>query len=232
MLTPLVKRDIKIHALSDKNEVCGVIVENINFHAYKCQNVSEHADSYFEISTKDYLKASKTGRIVASYHSQPSLIFSEADKINSNGHILPMIVYSTENDDFSLYLPGQEINAYIGKPFQIGYCDCLSLIQHYYLKEFNIVVGNYQRNEDWLKNPTSDYESHFEKEGFFQVSDLKKHDMIYFKFPNFKFVSHAAIYLGNETILHHWLNSYSKVEYYNGFLKKYAYKFLRHVRAK
>lgn len=73
------------------------------------------------------------------------------------------------------------------------------------------------------------YLDHFEEAGFVQVDEveLRPHDAILMQAgadrPN-----HAAIYLGDNLILHHFFGRLSSRDVWGGYWRKCATHFLRH----
>lgn len=225
-LTDNIKAQIKEHALAElPKECCGYVLDN--GEVIKAKNISENPKERFEIDLKSYLKAEGKSKIC--YHSHDDNgDFSDYDKLISEGHKIPMLMYCIKNDTFNIYNPKGYINNYTGRAFKIGQQDCLSLIRNYYEKELNIQLKDYPRNQEWLENPANDYEINYTKEGFSKVDSFKKHDMILFKFPNQKFASHAGVYLGNDSFLHHLRDSISNIEKYSGVYKRITFACLRH----
>jgi proteasome lid subunit RPN8/RPN11 len=103
------KNKIKEHALKESpQECCGLIVQKEGMlDAYSCRNRAQNKNDFFEIDPNDYLSASKTGEIVAYYHShtEHESEFSNFDKFISDIHGFPTILYSIKHDKFKEYFP-------------------------------------------------------------------------------------------------------------------------------
>jgi len=235
------KKRIRLIGNENKEiESCGLIYFNQNnfkFEIFKCKNKALDKRNFFSISSVEYLKCSFLGKIVACFHSHnnDSNEFSEIDKLNSNRHNITFILYNTKNDIFNIYKPNTYNNNYLGRPYISQVSDCFSLAADYYKKELNVNI--YCPKEiaypKLLKDINSVYEDHFEAQGFVRLEKdvkIKKHDGLFMVFPNVseKHATHTAMYIGNNTILHHPYNSFSCVNIYDDFYRKHTKYIVRH----
>lgn len=224
ILTEQIKDAIFAHSLSDKsNEVCGLIVYKDDYPiAVPCKNISELSTKRFIISSIDYFKAARLGKVVAAYHSHVSdnEKFSILDKINSEGHKLPLILYCVPKNSFFIYDPSGYKYPYLGRSFKMGETDCLTLIIDYYKRELNIDITNYESDRKdgfFMENPSifskKDYLQMAIDQGFSVVDKpLKEHDILFMKTENHSFPSHFAVYIGADKILHQPRNCESKLD--------------------
>ena len=256
-----IESEIKKHANSDpENECCGFVVfssrDKVNV-VFPCENRSGHKDRHFSISPRDYLKASNLGSIIAVYHSHTSKNidgFSEFDKIQSEAHELPCILYNTAGDKFLTYEPNDYKFPYIGRAFQIGNQDCFTLLTDYYNNELSINFDSFKRGELWSNDltnfskqkmkevglsPRSTFLENLnvlvEKESLIEIKrgrpDMKKiinHDIILFKYYDLDKPSHCGIYIGGNKVLHQPARAYSRVQDYSDSLQRKTYCVLRH----
>jgi proteasome lid subunit RPN8/RPN11 len=238
-----IKKQIKAHSLEAyPNECCGLVVVNHSsktLEAFQCKNISENPEHHFTISPPDYLFASRTGTIIACYHSHPKSEngFSELDKQSSEGLELKSILYSVKGDCFSEYpLPAQpsQCPSYIGREFEMGKVDCFSVFRDFFRTELNININDYYRDEKWQDETPLLYDLNYEKEGFIRVHEgpptpeikLNKYDCILFKF--LKHTEHISIYLDNGLMLHQPRGKYSLVEEYTDSFKRRTSYIIRH----
>lgn len=238
-----IKREIRQHALEEApNECCGILLQNElskDLEVFRCQNLSANKRKHFSISPSHYLKATQKGKIIAFYHSHNSENgFSDYDKAQSEQHNVKFILYCVGNDSFLEYLPQKFLPSYVGRDFQMGVNDCLTLLRDYYSKECQIEIKNYYRDQNWfIENPNC-YEQFYQEEGFTEIfagpitdtSGFKKHDVILMKFLGKKFPTHGGVYVGNGSILHHQIGCYSRYEPYNEQFQKRTVKILRHKK--
>tara|TARA_R100000008_G_C3551049_1_gene150437 strand:+ start:133 stop:849 length:717 start_codon:yes stop_codon:yes gene_type:complete len=228
-----IKDKIKDYSLRESpNECCGLIVNDQSKGdiVFLCKNISDNPRVHFEIDTKDYLRASQLGEIVAVFHSHVNgdSQFSELDKQVSNGLEIQSILYSVKENKFNVYYPNDYTNEYVGRKFEIGKSDCFSVMRDFFMKELNIFVNNYHRDQDWQKKTPHIYDHSYEKEGFIKVEDgtLKKYDCILFKF--LKNTEHIAVYLGDDLILHQPRGKESLIEKYSPSLERRKSYIIRH----
>lgn len=238
MLTDNVKAQIKQHALSEQTEVCGLIVfadNKADLLVFPSPN--KITGDFFQISGREYLKASLHGEIIGYYHSHlKSPVFSELDKTVAEGHKLRAILYHVPTDTFQSYEPGNCQNKYIGREFKIGTQDCFTIIRDYYLNELKIEIKDYGRDADWFTTAPDSYDANYTKEGFINVFNgsypeshiLRQHDCVLFQFLPGNHASHAAIFLKPNHILHHPRHGYSRVEEYSMPYQKRTCYILRH----
>jgi hypothetical protein len=117
----------------------------------------------------------------------------------------------------------------------LGRSDCFTLMQEYALKEENVKINfpkinSYPRSLKDIKNL---YENNFIEQGFVKLdkdTPLKKSDGLMMLFPSVseEYPTHAAVFLGNNLILHQPYNSFSCVNLYDSFYKKHTSYVLRH----
>ena len=239
-----IKQNIKKHAFDEApNECCGILLQNEEkkgLEIFKCKNSSANKAHHFLISPGDYLRASEKGKILAFYHSHDSeeSSFSEHDKLQSEQHNVKFILYCTKKNSFHEYKPEKYASPYVGRDFELGVNDCLTLAIDYYKKECGIKIKNYYRDRNWfIENPDS-YQEHYKEEGFTQVlggpltkkdlPEMKKHDGVMMKYLGKDFPTHGAVYLGDGLILHHLINCYSRIEPYNGVFLDRTVGIFRH----
>lgn len=101
---------------------------------------------------------------------------------------------------------------YEGRPFIHGMFDCYTLVRDYYKRTFSIFLPtNIQRDWEWWSKGENLYLENAKDCSFEEVNDIKKHDILLMKI-NSPVPNHAAIYLGEEKILHHMAGRFSTVQ--------------------
>lgn len=218
MIDNKVKENIKKLSKETDNECCGFILSNNN--VVPCLNVSPVPQKYFSISPSDYLRAVKIGKIEFVYHSHnKNPDFSEYDKLNLYNQKLRGILYCKEADSFKIFVPESYKNPYIGKKFEIGTSDCLSLVIEYYKNELKIELPNIERGEGWYTK-NSDIISHNIPPFLKKTEEFKKHNIVVFDMLGNGKPCHFGIYLENDLILHHPRHRLSTIEIMSETLKK------------
>lgn len=219
MITQKIKQKIKEISFKTKTECCGFILNN---QIFPCKNQSENPDHHFSISPFDYLRASYLGNIEIIYHSHTkNPEFSEFDKINLYNQKLRGLMYCKEKDCFKVFLPESYNNKYVGRVFEIGVSDCLTLVSDYYQKELGIILPEIKRKEGWYKENKNivkeNTPSNFKQIPF---ETARKNDLLVFDMLNNDLPCHFGIYLGNDMILHQPREKLSTIELLTEPMKK------------
>ncbi|OCG58696.1 C40 family peptidase [Gilliamella apicola] len=218
------KTQILNHATScGEAECCGFVIDNKTY--LPCKNISHTPTETFEISSDDWIKAEQKGEITAIVHSHPDglPILSEADQFYQQQTGLDWwLVCDNKIHKFRYIKP------LLGREFKHGEIDCLTLVRDAYMLT-GINLPNYERQDDWWHNGQNLYLELLPKNEFEQVKDIQEGDVILICLgsttPN-----HAAIYIGNQFILHHCPNRLSKRDLYDGFWLKYTHSIWRHKK--
>ena len=243
MLTEEIKNQIIEHANTSNNEVCGFLVHtDKGIETQKKENLINSATEFM-------MNLNERSNIAAYYHSHINFdTISEADKIVSERLGLSCIVYNKQSGSFYIYNPNSYKIQYTGRPFLLGFADCLWLVKDYYCHDLNIhlcpeleVLKNTVSEEEYnemankrlideaecLKDKDNYLKKYFEYNGFRQVSDLKKNDVLIMRTEKFNFPIHCAVYLGKDIILHHPGDGISTTERLSNGYKKWVIYIMR-----
>ena len=91
-----------------------------------------------------------------------------------------------------------------GRPFIHGIFDCFTVVNDWFAKTHNIdLVWNLQRPFGWWETQDSLYLANAKSAGFMPQSGIVKSGDVFTFALGGSTVNHAAIYLGNNKILHH-----------------------------
>lgn len=118
---------------------------------------------------------------------------------------LPTVVISSDGKYNKTYIPDRyfEDAPYEGRLFIHGLFDCYTLISDWFYRERKInLPWNVQRPYGWWDTQQSLYMQHFREYGFTQSTKLEAGDVMLFNLKG-SVVNHAAVYLGDNMILHH-----------------------------
>jgi cell wall-associated NlpC family hydrolase len=132
-------------------------------------------------------------------------------------------------------LPSRDtFRQYVGIDFVHGDTDCYGLVRRVYSEVFGITLTNYARPDFWWDHPEEFnlYMDNVENEGFRQVpSDLMRTwevgDLIFMAIQS-SVPCHAAIYIGNGEILHHFYGRKSAIDTYCKLWKNTTTGVFRH----
>ncbi|MCX8653833.1 C40 family peptidase, partial [Gilliamella sp. B2737] len=206
-------------------ECCGLVIGNKTY--MPCNNISATPTETFEISPDDWIRAEEKGEITAVVHSHLNgvPILSEADQISQIRTAVDWwLVCDNQIHKFRYIKP------LLGREFQHGKTDCLSIIRDAYMLT-GIDLPNYERKDDWWHTGQNLYLDLLPKNNFERVEleRLQAGDVILVclgsEIPN-----HAALYIGDQQILHHCPNRMSKRDLYDGFWFSYTHSVWRHKK--
>jgi cell wall-associated NlpC family hydrolase len=155
----------------------------------------------------------KTCAVVLHKPDDQILSITDEDREEMNALKIPFVYIGSTRDISEAYLPDRftEHHGYLNRPFLHGVFDCYSLIHDMYLREFGLwLPANVQRTYGWWDHGDNHYLETAPRYGFEPVQEMARFDMIIMKFgpvPN-----HAAVYLGDNKILHHVGGRFSTIE--------------------
>lgn len=227
------KQAIMAHALAESpRECCGVLVDVDGELEYVgCRNMADHPLQQFAIHHQDYAKAEERGEIVAIVHSHPfaSVEPSEADRTACEASGMPWIIVNPQTEAMHQFAPEGHEAPLIGRTFVYGVHDCYSVIRDHYKRELGIALPDVDREEfGWWKNGKNLYVEQFERVGFVDVHDApRKHDCFLMQVQS-NVSNHAAVYLGDNLILHHLVNQLSRRDIYGGYWMQHTSHVLRY----
>ncbi len=120
----------------------------------------------------------------------------------------------------------------LGRPFELGRGDCFENVRNLYRINFGIEITPYARPKDWDADKIDIIGRTYEREGFsklddWSLSNLNPGDLLCMAIGTAK-ANHMAVYVGNNEIVHHKINSFSNVETLRDFWRKSICYVLRH----
>ena len=228
---------IKVEALEhakaeSPKESCGLVaVVKGRKRYFACRNLAETPSEHFVLDPLQYAEIEDKGEIVAVIHSHPVTNHepSQADQVACEKSGLPWFVVNPQTEQWGYCEPKGFELPYVGREFVFGLVDCYSLCRDWYQREMNLQLRDYQRRDRfWLRGENL-YLDNFAKEGFREVSqtDLQWGDAILMQLSS-PLPNHAAIYLGDQLILHHCQGRLSSRDVYGGYYWKNTALVLRH----
>ncbi len=228
-----IKEQALAHAKSEApKESCGlVVVVKGRKRYFPCKNIAETPDEHFVLDPISYLEAEEKGEIIAVVHSHPVTNHapSSADKVACEKSRLPWHVVNPNTELWGYCEPSGFELPYVGRQFVHGIIDCYTLCRDWYNKEWNLNLRDYERRDEWWYKGENLYLDNFKKEGFHEikVSDLVVGDALLMQLQS-PVPNHAAIYLGDNVVLHHVQGRLSSRDVYGGYYQKVTAKALRH----
>jgi proteasome lid subunit RPN8/RPN11 len=232
-LPDAIKEEALQHARDEfPKESCGLVaVVKGRKRYFACRNLAETPSEHFVLDPLQYAEIEDKGEIVAVIHSHPTTNHapSQADQVACEKSLLPWHIVNPQTEQWGYCEPKGFELPYVGREFVFGLVDCYSLCRDWYKREMKLDLRDYQRRDRfWLRGENL-YLDNFAKEGFRAVpqADLQWGDAILMQLSS-SLPNHAAIYLGDQMILHHSQGRLSSRDVYGGYYWKNTALVLRH----
>jgi cell wall-associated NlpC family hydrolase len=120
----------------------------------------------------------------------------------------------------------------LGLAFNHGVQDCYTLCQRFYGDNYGIVLPDIVRPDEWWAHGMNLYQDHFFENGFRSMDDMPLRELRvgdgFIMAIGSAVPCHAAIYVGEGNILHHFYGRFSNVEPYKGIWRNSTTATLRH----
>lgn len=214
-------------------EACGVIIQSGRTQTFiPCRNIADNPEEMFTLSPEDRMAARELGDIIMIVHSHPDvvqLVPSEMDRIQCDWSGIEWGIMSWPDGDFCTISPREERD-YVGRQWVLGYADCWSLIREYYQREFTLSLGDYSVPYAWWEGGKEHlYDDNWQQEGFVEVEprDMRPGDIIMMRVQA-PVTNHAAVYLGDNIILHHMFGHLSSRTPYGKYYRDRTVRVVRH----
>ena len=215
------------------HECCGLVVlRKGRKHYVRCTNASSDMMRRFVIAPEEYAAIEDTGEIVMIAHSHCFELPkpSESDMVGIEQSGLPWLIVNYPNGTHTITEPSGFKAPLIGRQFCKRSVDCYALVKDYYEQELGISLPEYERPEVWHEVGRSILLENFAEFGFEQIKfeDLQPNDCLLMQVgagvPN-----HCAVYIGNNTILHHVDGRLSSRDIYGEFWRNATTTCLRYT---
>jgi proteasome lid subunit RPN8/RPN11 len=216
----------------DPKEMCGLIhVVKGRKRFYACSNIAATPDEHFVMDPADYAAAEDLGEIVAVVHSHPTTrpVPSAADQISCNNTGLPWVIVNPKTEEWGGCEPTAFELPYVGREFAFGVVDCYSLCRDWYKREMGLELDDFPRRDRFWERGENLYLNSYSSQGFRKIpfEELQYGDAILMQLGS-ELPNHAAIYLGDQQILHHVQGRLSSRDVYGGYYVKNTAMVLRH----
>ena len=218
--------DALVHAKDqDPKESVGLLLNVKGKQRYfPCENLAITDHQHFILNPEDYVKADKTGEIIAVVHSHPITppVASQADKISCEQSGLPWHIVNPNTEKWGYLEPSGYKAPLLGRPWVWGITDCWSLVRDWYKEEKGINLRDWERPttpEEFLKDPM--FERCAWRTGFRKLRQhekLQDGDLLFMSIKG-NGLNHVALFLDGE-VLHHLTDRLSCRESYSEWLLK------------
>ena len=207
-LSERLKTEILAHAKAeDPRECCGLIAVVKGRRRYiPCANIAATPDKHFILDPADYAAAEDQGEIVAVVHSHPVTqpTPSPADRLSCNATGLPWLIVNPKIETWGGCEPDHFELPYVGREFVFGVVDCYTLVRDWYAREWSLELADFSRRDQFWERGENLYVDNYASQGFRRIdfSELAYGDIMLMQLGS-PLHNHAAIYLGDQQILHH-----------------------------
>ena len=213
-------------------ESCGLVaVVKGRRRYFPCRNIADTPDEHFVLDPADYVAIEEKGEIVSVIHSHPKTNHapSQADRVACEKSGLLWYVVNPQTEAWGYCEPEGFELPYVGREFAFGIVDCYSLCRDWYKREWDLDLKDYERRDQFWLRGESLYMDNFANEGFRKIplEELQPGDAILMQL-NAPLPNHAAVYLGDQMILHHLQGRLSSRDLYGGYYLKNTACALRH----
>lgn len=212
-------------------EACGLLIVRKGREIYiRCRNLAVGTDQ-FVIHPQDYAAADAEGEIIGVVHSHPGLSPepSQADRVACEASCLPWYIVGSSSGEWSTIEPSGYSAPLVGREWSHGVLDCYALVRDWFQRERGITLPDFPRFDEWWKRGENLYLDHFAIAGFFSIDfdNLQAGDCFLIQVAS-PVPNHAAVYLGDDMILHHLQGRLSSRDVYGGYWQKNTTHILRY----
>ena len=117
----------------------------------------------------------------------------------------------------------------MGREFVFGVVDCYTLVRDWYAREYGVQLRDYDRRDKFWDRGENLYMDNFAAEGFAKIplEEVRRGDLILMNLVS-PLPNHAAIYMGDQQVLHHVQSRLSSRDVYGSYYRKSTACALRH----
>jgi len=210
------------HAAAEApRECCGLLVrdpEAGTLHYMRAANLhrGEGGVDRFVLDPETWVMAEAFGDVLAVVHSHPNASAnpSMADRAQCEASGLPWLIVGWPSGVMVEIGPEAWLAPLEGREFCHGVLDCYTLVQDWYLRELDIRLPDFAREDGWWERGEHLYRDHMAEAGFEVVADAdpQRGDGLLMRVMYPDTENHAAVYLGEGYMLHHLYGQLSRRE--------------------
>jgi len=219
------------HAQSElPREACGLVVVYKGREIYyKCRNLAVGNDQ-FVLSPDDYELADGMGEIVAVIHSHPNASPepSQADLVSCEASGLEWHIVNVPVGHWHSFKPTGYQAPLVGRTFSHGVLDCYAIVQDWYSRERGIELQQFERHDGWWETGQNLYVDNYAQAGWKPCEELHEGAILLMQIGS-PVPNHAAVFIGDNMILHHVQGRLSSRDVYGGYWRKVTTHILRYT---
>jgi cell wall-associated NlpC family hydrolase len=163
-------------------------------------------------------------------HSHPYLpaLPSQADLVSCEATGLEWHIVSVPNGAWHSFRPSGYVAPLVGRVFSHGVLDCYAVIRDWWQQERGVTLPDFERSDGWWGRGENLYLDNFRRAGFEPCEDLHVGAGLLMQIGS-PVPNHAAVYLGDDTILHHVQGRLSSRDIWGGYWRKNTTHILRYT---
>lgn len=231
MTTLAWRSDALAHALEEMpREACGLLIVRKGREVYRpCRNIAQGTDQ-FAIDADDYEAADAEGEIVGVVHSHPYTPPepSQADLVGCEASGVPWHIVNVPTGAWYSFKPSGYVAPLVGRVFSHGVLDCYAIIRDWYAQQRGVQLPDFDRRDGWWERGENLYLDNFGKAGFEVCKELHEGAVLLLQIAS-PVPNHAAIYLGDDMILHHVQGRLSSRDTWGGYWRKNCTHILKYT---
>lgn len=217
-------------------ECCGLIAYSAELgkHYYvECRNLAgEAATDEFVLDPHGWTAADYFGDVVAVVHSHPhaSANPSQADRRRCEDSGLPWLIVGWPSLQMVELAPEGWSAPLVGREFAFGIHDCYTLVQDFYARELGTQLPDFERRDGFWQRGEHLYRDGLASAGFevVQCERPRPGDGLLMRINSREVDNHAAIYLGDNLMLHHLHSQPSRLEMWDWPWQRRTTAIVRH----
>ena len=242
-LTDTTETAIRYHAAQQfPRECCGLVavVKGRQVY-YPCNNAAPTPLQHFVLPANEYVEIEEMGEIQAIVHSHPNARArpSTADLSACEASEKPWLIVHVSIPDGGDEPVATEIYQFepkgfqaplIGRKFVHGVHDCYAIVRDFYERERGIDLPDFERMDKWWERGETLYMDHFAECGFEEITGPMEPGDVILMQSRSSTPNHAAVYVGNGRIVHHFYGRLSTRDIYGGYWREITRLIIRKVR--
>lgn len=223
------------HALAEApREACGLVVVIKGRKRYwPCRNQAPTPQDFFVLDPDDYAAAEDAGEVIAVFHSHPSTPAapSDADRMACERSGLEWFIVNPGTGAWGNCKPEGYEAPLIGRQWVWAVSDCWTLVRDWYRVTWGMELRDFDRPPIGSFNDAPLFEQCYAEAGFQRVSmdQMQIGDAVLMSLDGSPGLNHAAVYVGEQMILHHIRGRLSSRDIFGGYYQKNTGLVLRHT---
>lgn len=203
-------------------------------NAYPLENIHEDPCNQFRVDAKAFYKLKPVALVHSHPTSTPTTVAmnngnyvdartpSVADMTTQMNMDIPFGIISYDGIECTDIIWFPDLDSPIeGQSYMHGVYDCWRLIRAYFYQKHNVTLMDIPRDAEWYEANPNTLSDNFTAAGFHPIieDELQEGDVLLLRVIG-DYVTHTAVYIDPDTILHHINNRLSGIDSYPRWRKR------------